>query len=173
MQRFEGKSVLITGAASGIGRATAERLAAEGAQLLLCDVQDAHASETAELCRKAGAEARALHCDVGDDGQVAQAVGAAVEHFGKLDVVCNVAGILRYGHLAEFPVEDFQRILDINLTGTFRMCKEAIPHLLETGGNIVNTASICGLVALPHAAAYNSAKHGVIGLTKSAAGTGL
>jgi len=169
MQRFEGKSVLITGAASGIGRATAERLAAEGAQLLLCDVQDAHASETAELCRKAGAEARALHCDVGDDGQVAQAVGAAVEHFGKLDVVCNVAGILRYGHLAEFPVEDFQRILDINLTGTFRMCKEAIPHLLETGGNIVNTASTAGEKGLPYGAAYSASKGGVLALTRAIA----
>jgi len=169
MQRFEGKAVLITGAASGIGRATAERFASEGAQLLLCDVQDEAASETAELCRKAGADARALHCDVGDDGQVAKAVAAAVEHYGKLDVLCNVAGILKYGHSLDFKVSDFTRLLDINLTGTFRMCQAALPHLLESGGNIVNTASTAGEKGLPYGAAYCASKGGVLALTRSIA----
>lgn len=169
MKRFEGKSVLITGAASGIGRATAERLASEGARLLLCDVQDEAAAETAELCRKAGAEARALHCDVSDDAHVAQAIGAVVEHYGKLDVVCNVAGILKYGHLADFSVEDFQRVIDINLTGTFRMCRAAVPHLLESGGNIVNAASTAGEKGLPYGAAYSASKGGVLALTRAIA----
>ena len=169
MQRFEGKSVLVTGAASGIGRATAERLASEGAQLLLCDVQDEATVETAELCRKETVDVRALHCDIGDDAQVAEAVAASVKHFGKLDVVCNIAGIIKYGHLAEFSVEDFQRVIDINLTGTFRMCREALPHLLESGGNIVNTASTAGEKGLPYGAAYSASKGGVLALTRAIA----
>ena len=169
MQRFEGKAALITGAASGIGRATAERLASEGAQLLLCDVQDEAAGETAELCRKAGADARALHCDVSDDDQVKQAVAAVIEHYGKLDVVCNIAGILKYGHATDFAIEDFNRILDINVTGTFRVCQAAIPHLLETGGNIVNTASTAGLKGLPYGAAYCASKGAVLAMTRSLA----
>ena len=108
------------------------RLASEGASLLLCDVQDEAAGETAELCRKEGGEARALHCDVSDDEQVTRAVEACVEHFGKLDVLCNVAGILIYGHTDRFAVEDFERILDINVTGTFRMCRTALPHSCRT-----------------------------------------
>jgi NAD(P)-dependent dehydrogenase (short-subunit alcohol dehydrogenase family) len=169
MQRFDGKAVLITGAASGIGRATAERLASEGAQLLLCDVQDEAAGETADLCRKSGAEVRALHCDVGNDDQVTQAVEACVKHYGKLDVLCNVAGILKYGHLTDFDVKDFQRVIDINLTGTFRTCKAALPHLLESGGNIVNTASTAGEKGLPYGGAYCASKGGVLALTRSIA----
>ena len=169
MRRFEGKAALITGAASGIGRATAERLASEGEQLLLCDVQDEAAGETAELCRKAGADARALHCDVGDEAHCQQAVAAAVEHYGKLDVLCNIAGILKYGHFTEFSVTDFQRILDINLTGMFRMCQAALPHLLESGGNIVNAASTAGLKGLPYGAAYCASKGGVLAMTRSIA----
>jgi NAD(P)-dependent dehydrogenase (short-subunit alcohol dehydrogenase family) len=169
MQRFDGKAVLITGAASGIGRATAERLASEGARLLLCDVQDEAAGETADLCRKSGAEVRALHCDVGNDDQVTQAVEACVKHYGKLDVLCNVAGILKYGHLTDFDVKDFQRVIDINLTGTFRTCKAALPHLLESGGNIVNTASTAGEKGLPYGGAYCASKGGVLALTRSIA----
>jgi len=169
MGRFDEKSVLITGAASGIGRATAVRLAAEGASLLLCDVQDDAAGETAELCRKEGADARALHCDVSDDGQVTRAVEACVEHFGKLDVLCNIAGILIYGHTDRFEVEDFERIVDINLTGTFRMCRAALPHLLESSGNIVNTASTAGEKGLCYGAAYSASKGAVLGFTRAIA----
>ena len=169
MRRFDDKAVLITGAASGIGRATAIRLASEGAQLVLCDVQDEAAGETAELCRAEGADAKPLHCDVGSDDQVEQAVAAAVKHFGKLDVLCNVAGILKYGHFVDFAVEDFQRVIDINLTGTFRMCKAAIPHLLESGGNIVNTGSTAGESGLPYGAAYSASKGGVLAMTRAIA----
>ena len=169
MGRFDGKSVLVTGAAAGIGRATALRLASEGASLLLCDVQDEAANETAELCRAEGSDARPLHCDVSDDGQVTRAVETSVEHFGKLDVLCNVAGILVYGHTDSFAVEDFQRVVDINLTGTFRMCRAALPHLLESSGNIVNTASTAGEKGLCYGAAYSASKGAVLGFTRAIA----
>jgi len=169
MGRFDGKSVLVTGAAAGIGRATALRLASEGASLLLCDVQDEAASETADLCRAEGSDARPLHCDVSDDAQVTRAVEASVEHFGKLDVLCNVAGILVYGHTDSFAVEDFQRVLDINLTGTFRMCRAALPHLLESSGNIVNTASTAGEKGLCYGSAYSASKGAVLGFTRAIA----
>ena len=169
MGRFDGKSVLVTGAAAGIGRATALRLASEGASLLLCDVQDEAASETADLCRAEGSDARPLHCDVSDDAQVTRAVEASVEHFGKLDVLCNVAGILVYGHTDSFAVEDFQRVLDINLTGTFRMCRAALPHLLESSGNIMNTASTAGEKGLCYGSAYSASKGAVLGFTRAIA----
>ena len=124
MRRLENHVSLITGAAAGIGRATAERFAAEGATLLLCDVQDEGLAETADRCRAAGAEAKALHCDVGSDAQVDAAVAAAVKHFGRLDSLCNIAGILKFEHTTDLATEDFQRILDVNLVGTFRMCRK-------------------------------------------------
>lgn len=169
MGRFEGKAVLITGAASGIGRATAVRLASEGASLLLCDVQDGAAKETADLCREMGSEVHPLHCDVSDDAQVVQAVEACVDHFGRLDVLCNVAGILMYGHTESFAVEDFQRIVDINLTGTFRTCRAALPHLIESSGNVVNTASTAGEKGLCYGAAYSASKGAVLGFTRAIA----
>lgn len=169
MRRLENHVSLITGAAAGIGRATAERFAAEGATLLLCDVQDEGLAETADRCRSAGAEAKALHCDVGSDAQVDAAVAAAVKHFGRLDSLCNIAGILKFEHTTDLATEDFQRILDVNLVGTFRMCRAALPHLLATKGAIVNTASTAGIMGLPYGQAYGSSKAGVIGLTRSLA----
>ena len=169
MERFTDKAVLVTGAAAGIGRATALRFASEGAQLLLCDVQDEGIAETAAACRDAGADARALHCDVSDDGQVDAAVAACVKHFGKLDVVLNIAGIVHFEHSTDLRSETFQRVLDINLLGTFRMCRAAIPHLLESGGNVVNTASTAGEMGLPYGQAYSASKGGVISLTRSLA----
>jgi len=169
MQRFDGKAVLVTGAAGGIGRATALRLASEGASLTLCDVQDEATTETAAMCRESGVDARALHCDVGLDEQVDAAVAACVNNFGKLDALINVAGILLFEHTTAVSTEAFQRVLDINLTGTFRMCRAAVPHLLESGGNIVNTASTAGEMGLPYGQAYSASKGGVIALTRSLA----
>jgi meso-butanediol dehydrogenase/(S,S)-butanediol dehydrogenase/diacetyl reductase len=169
MRRFEDKVVLVTGAAGGIGRATALRLSSEGASLLLCDVQDDATSETAAMCREAGVEAKALHCDVGSDEQVDAAVAACVKHFGKLDALINVAGILLFQHTTDLATDVFQRILDINLTGTFRMCRAAIPHLLESGGCVVNTASTAGEMGLPYGQAYSASKGGVIAMTRAMA----
>ncbi len=170
MRRFEGKVCLVTGAASGIGCATAMRLASEGAKVCAVDVQEERLhKKTGAKLEALGAEFLLRTCDVSDETQVVATVAAAVEHFGRLDVLCNIAGILRCDHTHEIRLEDWQRILDVNLTGTFLMCREAIPHLLETKGNIVNMASNSALGSHPWMAAYSASKGGVVSLTKAIA----
>jgi len=169
MGRFSEKVALITGAASGIGRATALRLADEGASLALCDVQAAALDATAKEARERGAKVESSIVDVCDEAQVRAAVGGAVAAFGKLDVVCNVAGILRFDHTHELALADWSRVIAINLTGTFLVCREAIPHLLATRGNIVNVASTAGMTGHPWAAAYAASKGGVIAMTRALA----
>lgn len=169
MRRFEKRVALVTGAASGIGRATAERLAEEGARLVCTDVQAQALEETAKKTREFGAETEVIVSDVSDAAAVETAVRETVEHFGALHVLCNVAGILKFGHTHEFPLEDWDRILRVNLTGTFLMCREAIPHLLETRGNIVNIASTAALAGHPWTCAYSASKGGVVALTRGIA----
>jgi NAD(P)-dependent dehydrogenase (short-subunit alcohol dehydrogenase family) len=165
MRRFESKVVLITGAASGIGRATAERLAEEGARLFLLDVQGEGLEETAKRARERGAEVATRRCDVSEPEAVESCVAECADRFGRLDVLCNVAGILRFGHTHEFPLAEWQRILAVNLTGTFLACRAALPHLLAARGNIVNTGSTAGLAGHPWTAAYSASKGGVHALT--------
>ncbi len=169
MRRFEGRVVVVTGAASGIGRATVLRLAEEGARLTCTDVQVELLEETVRLARERGAEAESRLADVSDEGEVESTIAAALQRFGRLDVVCNIAGILRFGHSHEVKLGDWQQILAVNLTGTFLMCREAIPHLLETGGNIVNMASTSALAGQPWASAYSASKGGVLALTRTLA----
>ena len=169
MRRFEDKVVLLTGAASGIGRATAERLASEGARLLCLDVQAEALEESAKLAADCGAEVEARLCDVSSEDESGAAVAACVGRFGRLDVLCNVAGILRFDHAHELSLEAWRRVMAVNLDGTFLMCRAALPHLLETGGNIVNVASIAALSGLPYGAAYGASKAGVMGLTRALA----
>jgi len=168
MKRFEGKVALITGAASGIGRATAERLAQEGASVAVADVS-ASIQEVAAGIEQAGGTALALTCDVGDEASVAAMMAAVITRFDHLDVLCNMAGILRSDRTHELSLENWERILRVNLTGTFLVCRAAIPHLLKTKGNIVNTSSTSALGSHPWMAAYAASKGGILSMTRAIA----
>ena len=165
MERFSDKVVLITGAASGIGRATAERLAAEGATLSLSDVNAEGLDETAETCRAAGATVLSMVSDVSDEASVADTVASTVAEHGRIDVLCNVAGILQFKDFRETTLDDWNRIIAVNLTGTFLMCRDALPHLLEVQGNIVNMASTASLAGHPWTGPYSASKGGIHALT--------
>jgi NAD(P)-dependent dehydrogenase (short-subunit alcohol dehydrogenase family) len=132
---------------------------------MCADVQAQALEQAVKELRQAGADAESLVCDVSDPAAVRATVRGTVEHFGALHVLCNIAGVLKFGHTHEFPLEDWNRILAINLTGTFLMCREAIPHLLETRGNIVNTASTAAVAGHPWTCAYSASKGGVLALT--------
>lgn len=160
MQRFEGKVALVTGGASGIGKATVERLVDEGAQVVAIDVQDFEAPPG--VVTRTGKDG-----DVSDPAVAEAAVAATVDGFGRLDVLANVAGILRTAHSHEHSLDVWDQVLAINLTGTFLMSRAAIPAMLDTGaGAIVNTSSTAALSGHPWAAAYSASKGGVLALTK-------
>jgi NAD(P)-dependent dehydrogenase (short-subunit alcohol dehydrogenase family) len=169
MRRFDGRVALLTGAASGIGRATAERLAAEGAALWLVDVQREALDHVLASVRAAGADAEAAVADVASEREVEATVAACVARFGKLDVLCNVAAVLRFDHFHEIRTADWARVLAVNLTGTFFTCRAAIPHLLATAGNVVNVASTAAVHGQPWAGAYAASKGGVLAMTYSIA----
>ena len=169
MKRFEDKVALVTGAASGIGRSIAERLAAEGARVACVDVQEEALQSVVAGIEASGGEALGVSCDVSDPAAVDRAVLSTVERFGGLDVLSNNAGILRFDHTHELELDDWNRVLAINLTGTFLMCKAAIPHLLEAKGCIVNMGSISANCGHAWAAAYAASKGGLQGLTHTLA----
>jgi len=169
MGAFEGKSVIVTGAGSGIGRATAVRVAAAGARVACLDVNTPGVEETAETIRSAGGEALDLTTDVTVESSVRAAVAATVEAFGGLQVLANVAGIGGFRHTTEATLEHWNMVIAVNLTGPFLMSREALPHLLADGGAIVNVASSAGLKGAPYAAAYSASKGGVVSLTRSLA----
>ena len=163
MNRFEDKVVLITGAASGIGRATVERIGAEGGRLLCADVAD---EALAEVVAALPGRAVAQTCDVSVADSCTKAVEVCLEEFGRLDCLINMAGILQMGHTETFPREQWKRVLDVNLSGTFFMCQAALPALLESKGNIVNAASSICFRSTPYAAAYAASKGGVLALSR-------
>jgi NAD(P)-dependent dehydrogenase (short-subunit alcohol dehydrogenase family) len=173
---LDGKSALVTGAGSGIGRATALAFAREGAWVAAADLKLDTAQETARLVEKAGGQAVAIEVDVTDDDTVAAMVGAAVRAFGGLDCAFNNAGIAAYQvnaagqKIADVAPEAWARLIDVNLTGVWRCLRHEITQMRTQGGGvIVNTASIAGLVGLATSSAYVAAKHGVVGLTRTAA----
>jgi len=154
MGRFEGRVALVSGAASGIGAAVSARLAEEGATVVRCDI---------------AAIPHGVLCDVTDPDSCVGAVAGAVSEHGRLDVLVNVAGIGLARRIGDVTLEEWRRVLDVNLTGTFLLSQAALSPLLESRGTIVNMASVAGLRATPYNAAYCASKGGVIMLTKSMA----
>ncbi|MBM3944049.1 MAG: SDR family oxidoreductase [SAR202 cluster bacterium] len=168
--QLQDKIVIVTGAGSGIGRASAIALAREGAKVVVSDVEGPGANETAETIRRAGGEATFVPCDVTQDGEVQALVAETVRIYGRLDCAHNNAGIA--GRLVEthqFKEPDFDAVINVNLKGVWLCMKHEIRYMLEHGGGaIVNTASIASMVA-GSTAAYAASKHGVLGLTRQAA----
>ncbi len=169
MRRFEDRVVLLTGAASGIGRASALRVAQEGAKVFCVDLQADALEETVKSASELGSDAAANVCDVSDQESVKAAVAAAIDRFGRVDSLCNIAGILHADNTHELELSKWRRVLDVNLTGTFLMCQNALPHLLASAGNIVNVSSTAALSGHPWMAAYAASKGGVLALTHTLA----
>ncbi len=171
--RYRGHVALVTGAASGIGRATARRLAAEGAAVACLDVAedaiDAVAAEINTESAQAGGRAIAVRCDVTDEDVVASAVAQATAELGPITNLCNIAGIGGFAHTTEQSLSGWDKIIAVNLTGTFLMCRRVLPGMLERGGAIVNTVSTAGVIGQPYSAAYCASKGGVKLLTKALA----
>ena len=167
---YSGKVAFVTGAAGGIGRAAALAFAREGASVAVSDVSEQNVRETARIIEESGGRALAVGCDVTRTEDVKAALGKTVDAFGRLDVAFNNAGVENeVKPMAEVTEEEWDRILAVNLQGVFLCMKYEVPLMLEQGGAIVNTSSGAGVKGFPGGAAYVAAKHGVVGLSKSAA----
>ena len=167
MNRFEDKVVLVTGAAGGIGKASAMRIAQEGGRIFCVDVQLEAVEQSAKEIIQAGGQAFGACCDISDPADVESVVNLALETYGRLDSLCNIAGILHFHNTHELTLDLWSQILSVNLTGTFLMCQTALPHLLESGGNIVNMSSTAALAGHPWTAAYSASKGGILALTRT------
>lgn len=169
-ETLAGKVALITGAGSGIGRASAELFAREGAAVGVVDIRGEAAGEVAAALEGDGHRAVAVTADVASDADMRAAVARVVDTFGRLDVLYNNAGVDSDGSVAEATEADWDRCFDVNVKGTFLASRAAVPHLgADGGGAIVNQGSVAGLVAVPGFAAYCAAKGAVIALTRSMA----
>jgi meso-butanediol dehydrogenase/(S,S)-butanediol dehydrogenase/diacetyl reductase len=170
MSEHAGRRVaLITGGARGLGRAVGEALAAEGVALFLVDILgDRLAATKAELTAQ-GITCETFTADIADRAQCISAVEAAIAAYGRLDILCNVAAIVRFNHATDVPEAEWNRVMAINAAAPFWFCQAAIPHLLKTSGNIVNIASQAGLIGCAYIVAYAASKGAVVQMTKSLA----
>lgn len=168
-RRFEGKAALVTGAGSGIGRATALRLGEEGAHVFACDIDPSFLADFEAEAKGRQVRVDTFGLDVADPEACRTAVARAVATCGRLDVLCNIAGVSRLDHLANFSDEQWNRMMAINLSSVFYLSQAAMPHLIEAKGNIVNMASSAGLEGQAYNAIYCAAKAGVVMLSKSMA----
>lgn len=170
MERLAGKRAIVTGAGAGIGRAISLRLAAEGARVTLADLDEAAAEETAREIREAGGEALVQPTNVAEAAEVESLVRRTVETWGGLDVMVNNAGVGVAATAEKTAEEDWERLMAVNLKGTFLGIKYSVPAMRDSGGgSIVNMSSIAALVGIPDRAAYCAAKGGILALTRAAA----
>lgn len=169
MQRLAGKVVLVTGAAAGIGRASALRASAEGASIWCVDIDADALEELVAEIGSGGGQAAAGVCDISDESSVKTCIGDCVARYGGVDAMVNMAGILRFDDSSELALAQWQRVIDINLTGTMLLTREVLPYLIERKGSIVNAASTAALAGLPCGAAYSASKGGVLAFTRSIA----
>jgi NAD(P)-dependent dehydrogenase (short-subunit alcohol dehydrogenase family) len=168
--KLEQRVAVITGAGSGIGQAMARLFAREGAHILAADVNESAAQETARMITEAGGTCRTFAVDVSRPEQVRAMIDAAMAAFGRIDILCNNAGIGSTTDVVECEPEEWDRVLTVNVKSVYLGCKYAIPHMLEQGGGvIVNTASVAGMVGLPKRASYSASKGAVIALTRQVA----
>tara|TARA_R110000823_G_scaffold210224_5_gene340482 strand:+ start:22734 stop:23483 length:750 start_codon:yes stop_codon:yes gene_type:complete len=169
MQRFTDKVVMVTGAGGGIGRASALRIAAEGGLVFCVDLNADAIDETVSRIGAAGGQATAQACDISDESSVQACVDACVAAYGSPYALINMAGILRFDDTETLETAHWQKVIDVNLTGTMLLCRALLPHLEKTGGSIVNAASTAALSGLPCGVAYSASKGGVLAMTRSIA----
>lgn len=169
MKRFDGKVAFITGAASGIGLASAARLGREGAKIYASDINAALLEEESARLAKEGITVTTQALDVTDEAACRAAIEACVKTYGKLDVLCNIAGMVMTKHFTEISSQEWRRVMDVNTNSVFVLCQAAMPHLLESGGNIVNISSAAGLQGLPYNSGYCASKGAVLLLSKALA----
>ncbi|MDX1735588.1 MAG: SDR family NAD(P)-dependent oxidoreductase [Halioglobus sp.] len=169
MERFAGKAVLVTGAGSGIGKAAAERIGAEGGSVFCVDLNEAAARATAVAIANSGGEATGYACNVADEAAVQACVDACIDAYGGVYALVNMAGVLRFDDTEQLRTDHWQKIIDVNLSGTMYLCRAVLPHLVESGGSIVNAASTAALSGLPCGVAYSASKGGVLAMTRSIA----
>lgn len=167
--RFVGKAIVVTGASSGLGAAAARRFAAEGGSVYAAARDQDRLAEIAASCADLPGVVEFGPLDVTSPDSCRAAVAAAAEKFGRLDVLVNNAGRHDFRITTEVTDEQWAHDVALNLSGAFFLCQAAIPHLLEVSGNIVNVASVAGLMGEAYSAAYTASKHGVVGLTKALA----
>lgn len=172
MKEFENKVALITGASAGIGKATAKAFAAQGAKVIVADINQELGQATTDEILADGGDAYFIPCDVTQEDQVIAMVNGTVEKYGRLDIAFNNAGIeIENDKIEDCKTSVFDTVMDVNVKGVWLCMKHQIPAMLKAnnGGSIVNTASVAGLFAAPKMAAYSASKHAVIGMTKSVA----